>query len=489
MGIVTHPAPPKRPSRIRRLGYGFLGVVFIAVMALFAGLTVALYNKAFTPAVMVTLDARRAGLQLLPHSDVKVRGVLVGEVRAISTARTGAALSLALDPGMVGLIPANVSARLLPKTLFGEKYVDLVIPARRAPWHIAAGAVIPQDRSRSAVEVDQVLNDLMPVLRALNPPRLNATLNAIATALQGRGREIGHTVRLADAYLRKINPRLPTLMHDITAVSSVARTYDLATPDLLRVLRDASYTSRTIVARQATIGQLLRKGATTFRDARQLVALNENHFVGFNIADRQALALLARYSPEVPCLLAGLVKLEPRLEQAEGARNPDLNVTVEIAKPRPPYLGGVDDPAYLDQRGPRCYGLPHPRVPFPEHQILDGTQHDKWYRGGSLSDRPPPDGTAGGILRRPIVPNGSRGMTHSTTAGTPADASAAYRPLSGLPALFGPAASSGDAGSAAEKQMIGILVAPLLGERSTHVADLATLLVGPLLRGQAVTLR
>ena len=29
---------------------------------------------------------------------------------------------------MVGLIPANVTARLLPKTLFGERFVDLVSP-------------------------------------------------------------------------------------------------------------------------------------------------------------------------------------------------------------------------------------------------------------------------------------------------------------------------------------------------------------------------
>ena len=34
---------------------------------------------------------------------------------------------------MVDLIPADVSARLLPKTLFGERYVDLVAPRAGAP--------------------------------------------------------------------------------------------------------------------------------------------------------------------------------------------------------------------------------------------------------------------------------------------------------------------------------------------------------------------
>ncbi|MGE5290089.1 MAG: MCE family protein [Micromonosporaceae bacterium] len=524
-------------TTLGRISYRLLGVVFVAVMALFAGLTVALYNKAFTPVVLVTLDTQRAGLQLLPQSDVKVRGMLVGEVRAIGVSRTGAALTLALDPRKVGLIPANVEARLLPKTLFGEKYVDLVIPPHPSARHIADGSVIPEDRSRPAVEINQVLNDVLPVLQALNPAELNATLNAIATALQGRGAQIGRTVLVADDYLRKINPQLPTLTHDIAALSDVARTYNSAAPDLLRILRDASFTSNTIVEKRTAITTLLSKGTITIQDARRFVAANENHFVGFNIADRQALALLARYSPEVPCLVAGLVKLEPRLEQAVGGPNPDLNLTVEIARPRPPYQGGLDNPAYADQRGPRCYGLPNPQFPAPEYQILDGTQNDKWYQGGPLSGQQPPTG----ILSPPLIPNGSRGASPASGSGknsgaagsrgsgsrqaagagsafgagsawpgsaqgapsgpgsaaflaSPAAASigsTAAPPsdggLTGLPAIFGPGAISGDTGSTAEKQMINILVAPLLGEMSNRVPDLAALLVGPLIRGQAVT--
>ncbi|WP_157581584.1 MlaD family protein, partial [Phycicoccus sp. Root563] len=112
-----------------RLGNRAYGVGFIAVVALLVGLSIASFQKRFTPVVTVTLLTDRIGSQLQAASDVKLRGLIVGEVRSIRTTGNGASLELALKPEMATLIPANVSARLLPKTLFGERYVDLVSPA------------------------------------------------------------------------------------------------------------------------------------------------------------------------------------------------------------------------------------------------------------------------------------------------------------------------------------------------------------------------
>ena len=46
-------------------------------------LMLAQYNQAFRSVDRVTVESDRAGLQLLPHSDVKVRGLIVGEVTVI----------------------------------------------------------------------------------------------------------------------------------------------------------------------------------------------------------------------------------------------------------------------------------------------------------------------------------------------------------------------------------------------------------------------
>ena len=96
-----------------------VGVAFILVIAPLIALTIAIYNKAFTDVVNVTLQADRAGNQLTAPADVKLNGVIVGEAREVKASADGADIELALKPGMVESIPQNVSARLLPKTLFG----------------------------------------------------------------------------------------------------------------------------------------------------------------------------------------------------------------------------------------------------------------------------------------------------------------------------------------------------------------------------------
>jgi phospholipid/cholesterol/gamma-HCH transport system substrate-binding protein len=372
--------------------------------------------------------------------------------------------------------------------------------------------VIPEDRSQQAVEIDQVLNDTLPVLQAVQPQYLNSTLNAIATALQGRGPEIAQNIHITDSYLKKFNTQLPVFNHDMAALSNVAGTLSSAAPDILRILRDASYTSNTLVQEQTTFAGVLKQGTTTVQDTRKFVADNANHIIGYNIANVQALQLLARYSPEMPCVIDALVKLEPRLEQAVGGNN-RLNVTLEIVKGRPPYQAGLDNPQYADHRGPACYGLPNdPPVPFPEYQVLDGTQNDKWYNGKSPS---PSSSGSSGLGSSPVSPSsassltggtgkaqgasqyGSAGSASSTGTQSSSDSSANQGlgfitgpndsgATAGLPALFGPAATSGDAGTAQERQTLNVLLAPVLGQQSSQVPDIADLLFGPLARGQVV---
>ncbi|GAB2812661.1 MCE family protein [Actinoallomurus bryophytorum] len=422
-----------------RLRYRLYGLAFVIVVVLLVLLMLAQYNKAFTPVYRVTVNADRAGLQLVPHSDVKVRGLIVGEVKGIRSTPTGAAIDLALDPGKAALVPDNSSARMLPKTVFGEKYVDLVPPATNPGPHLKSGDVIAQDKSTTAVEVTQLLDDIMPLLTAVKPEKLNATLNALATALQGRGEEIGQTIDLADSYLTKLNPHLPTIIHDLRQLSTVSDNLNAAAPDLFTIMQNLQVSSRTIVDKEPQLVSILDKGINLTGKLTPFAEDNEPRLVGAQLANRKALALVAKYSPSIPCVFQGMAKLQPRLVKAVGGGQPGVHVTIELSKPRPAFKPGLDTPSFKDQRNPRCYGLPNPKVPFPQYQTLDGTEDDKWWSGGagrSLSD----------VLIKP---------------GTSTD----------------------------DDAMLKSLMGPAMGTPANQVSDIASLLYAPAASGMMVTVK
>ncbi|MGH3455790.1 MAG: MlaD family protein, partial [Nocardioidaceae bacterium] len=118
----------KAATAYRAVSGRVLGVAFLALLLLFVWLTYAIYDKKFVDYVPVDVRASSIGLQLNERADVKLRGMIVGEVRATEVDGDGAVLHVGLQPDMVDQIPDNVTALIVPKTLFGEKYVALQIP-------------------------------------------------------------------------------------------------------------------------------------------------------------------------------------------------------------------------------------------------------------------------------------------------------------------------------------------------------------------------
>lgn len=436
-----------------------LGIVFIAVLTAALTASVLQYRKAFTPVAWVTLHADRAGLQLTEGADVKVRGVLVGEVRSVRGTGQGAVLRLALDPARTSRIPADVTARLLPKTLFGERYVELVPPAGTDAGPIRDGSVIGQDRSRTAVELERVLDEALPLLQSIRPDQLAATLAALATALEGRGEQLGATVERLGAYLRELNPAMPTITEDVRKLATVLDSYDAALPDLLALLRDVTVTATTVTDQRTQLAAFLADTTGTAEVAEGFLDRHGDQLIRLGAVSRPVLELLATYAPEYPCLVDGLVALQPRVEEVfAGGR---MHITLEVTRDGGPYEPGRDEPVYGARNGPQCHGLPHPPVPAPEVPVTDGYDYS--------GDRPHPLLHVGVPTRKP------------------AKQPAAARP--DLPADGSLPVEMGRAGTDEEQALVKPLVGALTGLLPEEVPDVAVLLWGPLLRGGVVNAR
>ncbi|WP_406050811.1 MCE family protein [Kribbella sp. NBC_00889] len=432
-----------------------LGVAFIGVLCFLLWLTYAFYAKVFTKTVDVELKTSHIGLQLNDHADVKLRGIIVGEVRSVSTDGDEATVNLSLKPDQIGEISSAVSARILPKTLFGEKYVALVPPEGSEGRHIRAGDVISRDKTAVGIEIEKVLNDALPLLQAVDPADLNATLNTLATALEGRGAEIGGTLTQLDGYLKKLNPNVPKLMDALTKLTQVSELYGDATPDLVRALRNLTVTGNTVVEKQAQLQKFFVDVQGLSSTTNTFLKQNEDKVIRLGEVSRPVLDLLERYSPEMPCFLKVMTETAPRLNDT--FRDGRLNINLELITNQPTPYAPNELPAYKDHRGPTCVGknYSHPGAkPGPYNQ-----QNPAPYVTGD-------DGVIG---------------DHNKNQRFPVN-------LQLNRAVPGFDLDTGGVGTPAEQQVIDSVVGPAMGVPATDVPDLTTLMVGPLLRGGQVNL-
>ena len=310
-----------------------LGVLFIALVLLGVYLTYATFTKKFTDYQEVTLETSTIGLQLPLRADVKYRGVIVGEVLDYTSTADGADVTLGLYPDQVDVIPSDVTGSILPKTLFGEKFVSLVASDSPSDDHLRSGATI--ERTEVSIEVEKVLADLYPLLETVEPAQLNMTLNALATALEGRGEALGENLEIVDSYLKRFNPRLPELIEDLRLTADVSDIYSDVLPEVATILDNTITTAGTFEERedQAT---LLYKDIAEFSDtARTFLADNETNIIRSAELSAAQLRVFSRYAPEFPCLTGGIVNAGEA--QAEAFRGFVLHIVLETLprQPRP----------------------------------------------------------------------------------------------------------------------------------------------------------
>ncbi|WP_127784005.1 MCE family protein [Rhodococcus sp. X156] len=428
-------------------GRQLLGLLFVLLIVGGLVLTVLIYQKKFVSVVRVTMTADSVGNQLLPEADVKLNGLIVGEVREITTADGRAELTLALQPDKAELIPNNVTARFLPKTLFGDKYVSLVMPAAQAE-PISGGDVIRQDTTQETVEIQRVLDGLLPVLRAVPPAELNSTLGAVAQALDGRGQQLGQNLSQLNTLVTSLNRELPALQADISGLADFADTYTAAAPDLLQALANLTTTTNTVVDQRNNLDLLYSTVTATSANLTGFLNANGANIIRLSNDSVETLELLARFSPQYPCVFDQFARLVPNIDGTlgKGSARPGLNLKLEITKSRGKYVPGRDEPNITDDRGPACYPIVDPAVGnFPQ------------YPGGPVQD---------GAYKPPS---------------TNADFQASSLPTD--------SAGLGVAGSVSEQELLATIFAQANGTDPAEVPGWSALVGAPALRGNEVTIK
>ncbi|KAF0847944.1 MCE family protein [Nocardia caishijiensis] len=349
------------------LGRKLAALALVGLLVAGTSLAIALFQGAFTNTAVVLVNAPRTGLVLDPDAKVKVRGVEIGRVTDIDLRDDGARLRLEVDPDQLKLVPANAGVDIRSTTVFGAKYVNFVVPEQPSSTALAAGSTV--EVSAVTVEFNTLFQHLSDVLAQVEPEKLNATLTALGTALEGRGDKFGDLLVRSDRYLREMNPYLPTLQSDLDKTAQVTDLYSEVTDPLLRTVDNATVTSQTIAEMPGQLDNVLVNVIGLSDTVGAVLRENEHDLVTALDLLRPTTAVLYDYRAAVGCVVNGLGPLMPIAEEMMGGLLPGVGMNASFMLGAEPYSYPNDLPKVNATGGPRCEGVVD-RVPESHSDYL-----------------------------------------------------------------------------------------------------------------------
>jgi phospholipid/cholesterol/gamma-HCH transport system substrate-binding protein len=290
-------------------------VVVFLVGALVLWLVFLQYSGDFTAKTQLTMLSDRAGLVMDPGTKVTYNGVQIGRVADITEVerdgKPAAKFTLDVYPKYLHLIPANVDAKIVATTVFGEKYVSMTAPENPLPQRITPRNVI--DARSVTTEINTLFQTITSIAEKVDPVKVNLTLSAAAQALSGLGDKFGQSIINGSAALDEVNPRMPTVRHDIQQLAALGDTYADASPDLFGFLNNAVTTAHTLHGQEKDLDQALlaaagfgKTGADIFNRGGPYFARGAKDLV-------PSAQLLDTYSPELFCAVRNLHDSEPKV--------------------------------------------------------------------------------------------------------------------------------------------------------------------------------
>lgn len=306
-----------------------------------------------------------AGQGLLEGSDVKIRGVTIGEVEEIRLVENRARITLRIEPGVP--VPADAQAVIRPKTLFGEKFVDILRAGDRVDVELAGPFLSDGDEIEDTLggfELEQVLTDTYPILEAIDPAELAVVFDELANAGDGLGENINRSIvngatlsELAvanDAEFRQFTSDLALLSEELERLS----------PDLVSAARDLNVALPSLNDRADRINAALVELGRLSGDLADIFENNESFTTNALTNGSKTLQILFDRRDQVQPLLLGLTQYTQtiaeaiRFEVGDGTMMAAVKNLVVVGEghEEPPDDGGGGD-------GGSPLPLPVPTVP------------------------------------------------------------------------------------------------------------------------------
>ena len=287
----------------------------IGLVILIALVTIGIKSSfgAFDGGYYVTGNFASAGQGLLEGSDVKVRGVNVGEVDEIELVENRAVITLRIEDQH--RIPETVQAVIRPKTLFGEKFVDLELgdDELSGPYLEDGGTI---EDTLGGFELERVLAEAYPVIESIDPAELAVILDELATAGEGLGENINRSIVNGAVLARLQASNDAEVRQFLGDLALLSEELDRLAPDLIAGAEDLNVALPTLNERGDQLNAALTEIAGLSSDVADLLENNRAFTENALTNGSETLQIVFDRRSQIQPLLLGIQRYTQTLAEA-----------------------------------------------------------------------------------------------------------------------------------------------------------------------------
>jgi phospholipid/cholesterol/gamma-HCH transport system substrate-binding protein len=295
---------------------------------------------------------------LYEQSDVRVLGLPAGTVTDIEVVDDYVKVTLEIQDDVP--VPADVQAAIVPRSLIGERFIQLMPAWQEGQPRAKDGDEIPIDRTIIPIEPDEALAALKKFLDALDPKGLGRLVSNLAEDLDGNGETLGSALGELSDVVSTLDNKKETLLSIVDNFDAFTQTLVTREEQLGQVLEAFGQVSQILADERADLERLLEGLAAVSQDGLDLVSEHAARL-------ETDIATLTRLGRSIDANLSGVKALldsnAPIIDGFIGAYNEDLRainvrqnfgpVAAEALNPLFDALG-VDLPSVCVQVAAAC---------------------------------------------------------------------------------------------------------------------------------------
>jgi phospholipid/cholesterol/gamma-HCH transport system substrate-binding protein len=224
---------------------------------------------------------------LLRNDNVKVAGVPVGKVTGISIEKGKAKVTFTVKDGVK--VPSDSKAAVRWRNLLGQRYLYLYPGS--ASTVLADGDRVPE--TQSVVDLGELFNRLGPIVKALEPEKVNQFLDTITAALDGNETKLRQAVSDLATLTKGLASRDDAIGRLIENSNTVAGAIDARDAQIRTVLDNLLQVTTTFSEHADVLDQATVELSTFSRDFGTLLDNNRGQ-IDNTIANLRTIVDLVR---------------------------------------------------------------------------------------------------------------------------------------------------------------------------------------------------